>query len=66
MSDAPATRLSLLVRLCDARDDEAWSQFVEIYAPLVYGYVRTRTSGRRRRRSDARCPPSSFGRDSPA
>jgi RNA polymerase sigma factor (sigma-70 family) len=40
MSDAPATRLSLLVRLCDARDDDAWSQFVEIYAPLVYGYAR--------------------------
>lgn len=40
MSDAPATRLSLLVRLGDARDDEAWSQFVEIYAPLVYGYAR--------------------------
>ena len=40
MSDAPATPLSLLVRLCDARDDEAWSQFVEIYAPLVYGYAR--------------------------
>jgi RNA polymerase sigma factor (sigma-70 family) len=40
MSDAPATRLSLLVRLCDARDDGAWSQFVEIYAPLVYGFAR--------------------------
>lgn len=40
MSDAPATRLSLLVRLSDARDDDAWSQFVEIYAPLVYGYAR--------------------------
>ena len=40
MSDAPATRLSLLVRLCGARDDDAWSQFVEIYAPLVYGYAR--------------------------
>jgi RNA polymerase sigma-70 factor (ECF subfamily) len=40
MSDAPATRLSLLVRLCDARDDDAWSQFVEIYAPLVYGFAR--------------------------
>lgn len=40
MSDTPATRLSLLVRLCDARDDDAWSQFVEIYAPLVYGYAR--------------------------
>jgi RNA polymerase sigma factor (sigma-70 family) len=40
MSDAPATRLSLLVRLCDAGDDGAWSQFVEIYAPLVYGFAR--------------------------
>jgi RNA polymerase sigma factor (sigma-70 family) len=40
MSDAPATRLSLLVRLCDARDDGAWEQFVELYAPLVYGFAR--------------------------
>jgi RNA polymerase sigma factor (sigma-70 family) len=40
MSDAPATRLSLLVRLRDARDDAAWSQFVEVYAPLVYGFAR--------------------------
>jgi RNA polymerase sigma-70 factor (ECF subfamily) len=40
MSDAPATRLSLLVRLCDARDDGAWAQFVEIYAPLVFGFAR--------------------------
>lgn len=40
MSETPATRLSLLVRLGDARDDAAWSQFVEIYAPLVYGFAR--------------------------
>src|SRR6516162_8846467 len=40
MSDAPATRVSLLVRLGDAQDAAAWSQFVEIYAPLVYGYGR--------------------------
>jgi RNA polymerase sigma-70 factor (ECF subfamily) len=40
MSDAPATRVSLLVRLCDAQDAAAWSQFVEIYAPLVYGFAR--------------------------
>jgi RNA polymerase sigma-70 factor (ECF subfamily) len=42
MSDAPATRPSLLVRLCDARDDLAWSQFVDVYAPLVYGFARKR------------------------
>jgi RNA polymerase sigma-70 factor (ECF subfamily) len=40
MSDAPATRLSLLVRLRDARDDGAWSQFVDLYAPLVFGFAR--------------------------
>jgi RNA polymerase sigma factor (sigma-70 family) len=40
MSDALATRLSLLVRLRDARDDGAWSQFVELYAPLVFGLAR--------------------------
>ena len=40
MSNAPATRLSLLVRLRNARDDGAWSQFVEIYAPLAYGFAR--------------------------
>jgi RNA polymerase sigma-70 factor (ECF subfamily) len=40
MADAPATRASLLVRIRDARDETAWSQFVEIYAPLVYGFAR--------------------------
>src|SRR5262245_20733213 len=40
MSDAFATRLSLLVRLRDARDDGAWSQFVELYAPLVFAFAR--------------------------
>src|SRR5437588_12532288 len=40
MNDALATRLSLLVRLRDARDDGAWSQFVDLYAPLVYGFAR--------------------------
>jgi RNA polymerase sigma-70 factor (ECF subfamily) len=29
-----------LVRLRDARDDTAWSQFVELYAPLVFGFAR--------------------------
>jgi RNA polymerase sigma-70 factor (ECF subfamily) len=40
MHDAPATRVSLLVRLCDPQDAAAWSQFVDIYAPLVYGFAR--------------------------
>jgi RNA polymerase sigma-70 factor (ECF subfamily) len=42
MPDAPPTRLSLLVRLRDHGNREAWTQFVEVYAPLVYGFVRKR------------------------
>src|SRR5262249_14178653 len=36
----PTTRASLLVRLRDPRDGQAWAQFVEVYAPLVYGFAR--------------------------
>ncbi len=39
MQTSPGTRVSLIVRICDERDMEAWSQFVEIYAPLVYGFL---------------------------
>src|SRR3954471_10965627 len=35
MTEEPTTRPSLLVRIQDAGDDEAWGQFVEIYAPLI-------------------------------
>ena len=38
--DASATKPSLLIRLRDEHDGAAWSQFVEIYAPLVYGFLR--------------------------
>lgn len=34
------TRPSLLGRVRDAEDHAAWSQFVEIYAPLVHAYGR--------------------------
>ena len=40
MGETPSTRPSLLVRLRDAQDDEAWRQFVEVYAPLIYGFAR--------------------------
>ncbi len=42
MSDLPATRPSLLVRLRDARDGQAWTQFVQVYGPLVYHFARKR------------------------
>jgi Sigma-70 region 2 len=40
MGESPQTQPSLLVRLGNSRDNQAWAQFVEVYAPLVYGYAR--------------------------
>jgi RNA polymerase sigma factor (sigma-70 family) len=40
MAEFPTTRASLLVRLRDPRDERAWGQFVDLYAPLIYGYAR--------------------------
>jgi len=42
MTTSPHTRPSLLVRIRDAADREAWRQFVELYAPLVYRFARRR------------------------
>lgn len=36
------TRPSLLVRLREPGEQEAWRQFVEIYTPLVFGFCRGR------------------------
>src|SRR5437016_14612083 len=40
MADIPPTRASLLLRLRDPLDEEAWRHFVDLYAPVVYGYAR--------------------------
>ena len=40
MDDSQATRFSLLVRLRDGQDAQAWSEFVDIYSPVVYGFAR--------------------------
>jgi RNA polymerase sigma-70 factor (ECF subfamily) len=40
MSDDRITQPSLLVRIRDPRNARAWSQFTEIYAPLIYGFLR--------------------------
>ena len=42
MAEPPKTRVSLLTRLKDGEDAEAWRQFVELYAPVVYGFARKR------------------------
>lgn len=42
MTDTPATRPSLVARLKDPRDEEAWAEFVAIYAPLIERLARAR------------------------
>ena len=40
MTKAAQTRVSLLLRLRDARDGDAWSQFADIYGPLIFSFGR--------------------------
>ena len=42
MNCVPPTQPTLLVRIRDARDQEAWGRFVDLYAPLVYGFLSQR------------------------
>ena len=36
------TRQSLLARIRDAHDDLAWSEFVGLYSPFIYAFMRRR------------------------
>ncbi len=36
MTSTPTTRASLLLKLCDPRDHEAWVEFVHLYEPVIY------------------------------
>ncbi|MGL6095503.1 MAG: RNA polymerase sigma factor [Fimbriiglobus sp.] len=42
MAEPPKTRVTLLTRLKDGGDVDAWRQFVELYGPVVYGFARKR------------------------
>jgi RNA polymerase sigma-70 factor (ECF subfamily) len=42
MDETPATRCTLIFKLRDRADTEAWSEFVELYEPLVYRLARRR------------------------
>jgi RNA polymerase sigma-70 factor (ECF subfamily) len=42
MTDSPATRQSLVVRLKDPRDSRAWTEFVAIYSPLIERLARAK------------------------
>ena len=52
MTLTPTTRASLLLRLRDPRDHDAWVEFVSLYEPVIYRVLRRdRLAGRRRPRS---------------
>jgi RNA polymerase sigma factor (sigma-70 family) len=42
VSPVPETRPSLLLRLRDARNQQAWTEFLEIYEPLITRLIRRR------------------------
>ncbi|WP_198953697.1 RNA polymerase sigma factor [Rhodopirellula sp. MGV] len=42
MTDSPVTRATLLMRLRDANDYEAWEDFLRDYGPMLYRFVRSR------------------------
>ena len=40
MPDGPTTNVSLILRLRDPLDEAAWTEFVQIYEPMIYVLVR--------------------------
>ncbi|HET6880362.1 MAG TPA: hypothetical protein VFI31_09415 [Pirellulales bacterium] len=36
MTESPETHASLILRLHDRADQQAWREFVEIYHPVIY------------------------------
>ena len=42
MAEPPLTRVTLLARLKDGRDTDAWREFVQLYGPVVYRFARNR------------------------
>ena len=42
MADPPVTRVTLLARIKDGADVEAWQEFTALYGPVVYGFARRR------------------------
>ena len=42
MTAPPQTRASLLVRLRDPNDADAWKEFARLYASVIYGFARKR------------------------
>ena len=54
MDEAPATQYSLIAKLRDPADAQAWQEFLAIYEPLVYRLARAKGLQERMRRTFAR------------
>ena len=42
MAEPPLTRVTLLARIKDGSDTDAWTEFVRLYGPVVYRFARNR------------------------
>src|SRR5437763_2437704 len=42
MAEPPLTRVTLLTRLRDGQDGDAWREFFQLYGPVVYRFARNR------------------------
>ncbi|MEM0927471.1 MAG: RNA polymerase sigma factor, partial [Planctomycetota bacterium] len=42
VSDSPITRATLVLRLRDPNDHQAWNDFIDDYGPMLYRFVRSR------------------------
>ena len=42
MAEPPLTRVTLLTRLRDGKDGDAWREFFDLYGPVVYRFARNR------------------------
>ena len=42
MAEPPLTRVTLLTRLRDGQDGDAWREFFDLYGPVVYRFARNR------------------------
>lgn len=42
MADPPLTRVTLLARIRDGTNADAWREFLQLYGPVVYGFARNR------------------------
>jgi len=45
MVETPLTRMTLLARIKDETDVDAWREFVRLYGPVVYGFARKQGLG---------------------